>query len=363
MSHIVIDARIIDGSTGVYVQRLLHFLHQEDLNDSYTTLVPSATTEKWRGAFPKFTVVTADQKNYTFAEQLSLLTLLWRLKPDLVHFTFPAQPLLWFGRSVTTIHDTTLIRFDNVDMNPVVYKIRKLIFNILMRTIIWRSKTVVVPTEFVRNDLISFAGRKYADKITVTLEAGDPSDDKPKEIHDLTDKQFLFFIGNAFPYKNIRRTIDAFAALKSSRPDLHLALAGKKDYFYEELEDYVGKQNIPDVHFLGRISDGEKRWAYQHAVAFVTASLSEGFHIPLLEAMYEDCPVISSNVSCLPEVAGDAALYFNPHSTDELVTVIASLLDNRQLHTDLVARGRVRVKQFSWQRMAEQTLEVYRKAL
>lgn len=363
MSKIVIDARIIDGSTGVYVQRLLHFLHQKDLTDTYTILVPAASADKWGEAFPKFTIVVADQKNYTFAEQLSLPLLLWRLKPDLTHFTFPAQPVFWFGRSVTTIHDTTLIRFDNIDMNPLVYKLRKAIFNGLMRLVIWRSKFILAPTEFVKRDLIDFAHDRYGDKIIVTLEAGDPSDVEPEAITELEGKQYLFFVGNAFPYKNIRRTIDAYAQLKPERPELHLALAGKRDYFYEQLEAYVRERNIPDVHFLGRISDGEKRWAYQHTAAFVTASLSEGFHIPLLEAMYENCPVIASEISCLPEVAGDAAVYFDPHSTNELAHAIETILDDHDLRDTMIARGRQRVTEFSWERMTDQTLASYKAAL
>lgn len=362
-NHIVIDGRIIDSSTGVYVQRLLHFLHEKPENYAYTVLVPSASLEKWQGKYPKFQFVAADQPNYSFAEQLSLARQLYRLKPDLVHFTMPQQPLLYIGQRVTTIHDTTLLHFDNVDMNPLAYRTRKLIFSLLVKSVMRRSKAILVPTEFVRTDLIKYARGKYTDKITVTLEAGDPVDARTEAISELEEKQFLFFVGNAFPYKNIRRTIEAFQELKQTRPELHLALAGKKDYFYEQLEQEVGAQQIKDIHFLGFISDGEKRWAYQHAAAFVTASLSEGFHIPLLEAMYEGCPVISSNASCLPEVGGRAARYFDPYSTSSLVKAITQVLDDKEVRTDLMKAGHARVKEFSWERMSDQTRAIYTSVL
>lgn len=361
--RIVIDGRIIDSSTGVYVQRLLHFLHEKESGDEYVVLVPSKSLTLWQEKLPKFSVIAADQPNYSLSEQWSLAWQLYRLKPDLVHFTMPQQPLLWFGKRVTTIHDTTLLRFDNVDMNPFIYRVRKFIFSQLVRNVIRRSRQIIVPTEYVKHDLQDYTHGRYTDKFTVTLEAGDPVEAEPEVIEKLTGKSYLTFIGNAFPYKNVRRVIDAYAELKKTHPNLHLALAGKKDYFYEQHAEYVRQAKINDVHFLGFISHGEKRWLYQNAEAFVTASLSEGFCIPLLEAMYEGCPVISANVSCLPEVAGPAAQYFDPHSTSALVDAIKQVIDDEKLRSQLITAGHQRVKEFSWQRMADQTQAVYQSAL
>ena len=111
------------------------------------------------------------------------------------------------------------------------------------------------------------------------------------------------------------------------------------------------------------VSEGEKRWLFQNAQAYVVASLSEGFHIPGLEAMYEGCPVISSNATCLPEVYGSSALYFDPHSTADLVEKISELLEKPALRSELQKKGLKQVKKFSWQRMAEQTQDIYTKVL
>ena len=365
MSRIVIDARIIETSTGVYMQRLVHYLHKmNDEQNQYIILMPGQHVAKWQEKLPQFKVLAADQKWYTFSEQWSFFWQLRSLHPDLVHFTMPQQPLLWTQPAITTIHDTTLLRFDNIDdINPFVYKIRKAIFQFLVRVVVRRAARILVPTVFVRDDLLDFTGSKHADKFIVTLEAGDPVDAEPEVIENLAGKKFFFFVGNAFPYKNLKRTILAYREFKKTHPEYHLVFAGKKEFFYNELEEFTKQENITDVHILGFISHGEKRWAFQNAAAFVTSSLTEGFHIPILEAFYEDCPVISSNASCLPEVAGDAALYFDPHSTEDLVAKMTLLESNENLKRELIVKGRVQVKKFSWEKMVHETHDTYRAVL
>ncbi len=364
MKTIVIDARTIDSSTGHYTQYLLHHLNASYAKKyRFIVLTPSKTVAKWYERYEKLDIQSADEKSYSVREQTSLIARLESHRPDLVHFTMPQQPFLWIGPSVTTIHDLTLVRYDNIDMNRLIYKMKKGVFISLIRTVIMRSKAIITPTQFVKNDIVEYMGEKYADKIHVTLEAGEIIGAEPEPIKALAGKQFLTFVGNAFPYKNVRRTIIAYAKLKKKYPDLHLALGGKKDFFYEEHEAYVKKHKIPDVHFLGYISDGEKRWLLQNCLAYVAASLSEGFNMPITEAMNEGAPVIASNASCHPEVAGDAALYFDPHSTEELVACVEELMHNRKLRDELIIKGKEHVSGFSWKRMADQTVAAYEFAL
>lgn len=363
MNHIVIDARNIGSSTGIYTQRLLHHLQYLDKKNRYTILVLKKDLAIWTPENTNFTLMEADYPSYSFREQLGLARLLYALKPDLVHFCMPQQPLFFRGKSITTIHDLTLVNFDNIDGNATVYKTRKQIFKQLLSIVIRRSNIILSPTEYTKQDIIRFAGKQYEDKIRVTLLAGEPVDAKPEPINELKDKKFLFFVGNAFPYKNLRRIVDAYSTLKVRYPDLQLAFAGKFDYFYEQVQEYTLSNGIKGVHFLGFISEGQKRWALQKTEAYVVASLSEGFHIPLLEAMYEHCPVISSNATCLPEVAGDAALYFDPHSTSDLASTITRVIEDKTLRKSLIARGDKRVKKFSWKKTAKETLATYKEVL
>lgn len=362
--RIVIDARMIDVSTGQYIQGLLYHLNQSYAGEfDFTVLVPKKTLQRWTNEYPNLRVKPAYEKAYSVAEQTSFIARLEACRPDLLHFTMPQQPFLWLQPAVTTIHDLTLVRYDNIDMNKYVYQVKKSVFVSLLRTVVMRSRALITPTEFVKDDLTDYMGKRYRDKIHVTLEAGDPIEAEPETIKALEGKKFLLYIGNAFPYKNVERVIEAFVILKQKYPQLHLVLAGKKDYFYEQLEQYVRTQCVPDVHFLGFITNGEKRWVLQHCAAYTSASLSEGFNISQLEAMYEGAPVVVSRATCHPEVAGNAALYFDPHSTRELVTQLTLLMDDKKLRASMIKKGKARVKEFSWARMAEQTVEVYRQAL
>ncbi|MDB5177663.1 MAG: hypothetical protein JWO61_46 [Candidatus Saccharibacteria bacterium] len=359
--HIVIDARRINSSTGHYIERLIDELQLIDDENNYTVVVLEKEKDHWKPSQPNFSVYPTTADHYTFKEQLQFAKLLYRLKPDFVHFSMPQQPLLWNGRRITTVHDTTLVRYENIDQNKLLYKTRKFVFTNLLRNVIKRSDYVIAPTQYVRDDLDEWTSQRYSKKLVVTHESGEMIHDEPEPIKKLKGKQFLFFVGNAFPYKNLGRIVSAYAELKYAHPELQLVFAGKKDFFYEQLEQGVDHRKIPDVHFLGYISDGEKRWLMQQATAYVCASLSEGFHIPMIEAMYEQCPVISSNSTCLPEVGGDAALYFDPHSTDELVAAVARLLEEPGLREQLIKKGNHNVKRFSWEKMAKETYAIYQK--
>lgn len=366
MKHAVIDARIIETSTGRYIQRIVEGLNDQyfDSTARYTVLVPSQFMEKWQDRLPNLSVEAADYASYGLKEQISFVWRLLRLKPNLVHFAMPQQPFLWWGPSITTIHDMILVRYENIGSeNAFVYRFKKLIFRALLHVVLLRAKAIISPTEYVKNDLATFFGERYRTKLYVTPLAGEIPDATPEPIRRFEDSPFLFYIGNMFPYKNVKAIIIAFREIRKKYPDLQLLLAGKKDEFALELEQFVKNENIGGVHFLGFISDGEKRWALQHARLFVTASLAEGFCIPLLEAMIEGCPVAASNASCIPEVVGDGGLLFDPSSTDSLVGLVESVLGDDDLRNELIQRGHAHAKTYSWQRTVDQTYSIYKTCL
>jgi len=362
--HIAIDARIINSSTGRYVERLLTNLEKIDKTNTFSVLVLAKDKDFWKPTNKNFRIVIADFPNYSLAEQFGYYLLLRRIKADLVHFCMPQQPLLYRGRRVTTVHDLTLVRFENIDGNPLIYKLRKLVFTGLIKNVIKRSDAIFTPTEYVRQDVLDFTSHDYAPKIHKTLESWDAVADTLEPIKELKDKKFVFFVGNAFPYKNIDTIVDAFAELYEKEPGLHLALAGKKDFFYEQVEKYAREKGVMDrVHILGFVSEGEKRWMFHNGVAYIIASFSEGFHIPGLEAMAENCPVLSSNATCLPEVYENAALYFDPRSASELAGHIITMLHDEKARQKMARAGKKRLGDFSWERMAKQTHDTYLRVL
>jgi glycosyltransferase involved in cell wall biosynthesis len=222
------------------------------------------------------------------------------------------------------------------------------------------ARHIITPTDYVRQGLI-FRYKADPSKITRTYEAVDNLSDTIIPYPPMKDKRFILFVGNAYAHKNLPRLVDAFSMANLS--DTHLLFVGKANLFYERLQDYIDHQQVKNVHVRGFAEDAELVWLYQHAALFVTPSLSEGFCIPGLEAMKYGTPVVSSNATCLPEVYGKAAVYFNPTDTKEMAKVIKDTLANKALLDKLKKAGREHVKQFSWKRMAEQTLEVYQKSL
>jgi glycosyltransferase involved in cell wall biosynthesis len=260
------------------------------------------------------------------------------------------------------MHDLTTTRFRNPDKNPVVFKAKQQVYKWVNKEVAKKSKYIITATNYVKDDLVDYAGISPS-KIFVTNESADFIEDQPKPVAKLTGKQFIMYVGNATPHKNLDRLVEAFKLIQESNPSLYLALGGKTTSNYKALAEKVAMKNIQNVVFTDFVSEGQLRWMYENCVAYVFPSLSEGFGLPGLEAMIHGAPVISSNATCLPEVYGDAAYYFYPYHTKEIANAIEEIVKNQKLREELVAKGKDQVKKYSWQKMAEQTIEVYKKVL
>lgn len=359
--HIAIDARIINSTTGTYVERLLHYLEQIDTENQYTVLVPSKDLNFWQPTNPRFTVRTVDFDNYSFAEQIGFKNFLDELGADLVHFCMPQQPILYRGAHVTTIHDLTLLKTYNSDKNWFVYHAKQLIGRAVFYIVARTSKQVITPTEYTKLEVIQSL-RIPAEKVTVTYEAADtaPADMQPYA-HPF--QEFILYVGQQSDYKNIRRLGDAHQKLLAKHPDLGLILVGKKNASIEANEKYFTDKGYRNIHFTGFIGDAQRDWLFANTKAYIFPSLMEGFGLPGLEAMGYGAPVVSSNATCLPEVYGDAARYFNPLDTDAMATAIDEVISNETLRQELIAKGYAQVQKYSWEQMAEETLVVYKQAL
>ena len=359
---IIIDARELCSSTGRYVDRLLHYLQEIDERNSYVILLKSSDFDNWQPSNPNFHKVRCPYKEFTFGEQYGLVWQLYGLRADLVHFGMTQQPILYFGRTVTTIHDLTTARFRNPAKNRLTFTFKQVVYKWLIKRVARKSRVIIVPSEFVKNDVAQYA-KVPADKITVTYEAADQIAEAAEPLPQLTGKTFLLYVGRAEPHKNLNSLVDAYALIKQSRPDLSLVLAGRINANHNQLQKFVNDKEINDVIFTDFVSEGQLKWLYQNTAAYVFPSLSEGFGLPGLEAMVHGAPVVSSNATCLPEIYGQAAHYFDPNNIAEMAAKIAEVLDSRPLKSQLVKAGQDQAVQYSWRRMAEQTLAVYTKIL
>lgn len=359
---VVIDAREWSTSTGRYISSLVYQLEQIDSQYDYTILLYPKDMERYEPSNPCFTKVPCPYKEFTFAEQFGFKKQLNALAADLVHFGAVQQPVLYRGPVVTTMHDLTTVRFKNPSKNPLVFTLKQQVYKWVNKKVAHKSVVIITPTQFVEEDIVAFTGI-LPDKITVTHEAADAITDAPEVVAGLENSQFIMYVGRPTPHKNLERLIDAFADLQKTYPDLNLVLAGRTDANYRRVEHSVAQRGIKNIVFTDFVSDGQLRWLYEHTAAYVFPSLSEGFGLPGLEAMIHGAPVVSSNATCLPEVYGEAAHYFNPLDTTDMATKIGEVLNNQALRDELIAKGRQQAAAYSWRRMAVQTLDVYQKVL
>lgn len=361
--HIAIDARIINTSTGRYIERLLTYLEKLDSPHDYSVLVRAKDKDYWQPTNPKFKIVVADYHQYTFGEQLGFYFLLKNLNADVVHFCMPQQPLLYRGNAVTTVHDLNLLKIkENDGMSWPVLKIKQAIFRQLLRTVTKRSAYILAPTQFTKDDLLAFQPVPD-DRVIVTYEAADLVATKEKQVARYKNKQFMIIVGRAEKYKNQKAALEAHQLLLATHPDLHLVIIGKRDGNSDQLEQWALREGYRQFEFFGFASDEQLAWFYNHCQVYAFPSFMEGFGLHALEAMTHGAPVVSSNATCLPEVLGDAALYFDPADPHQMAQQIARVLDDQKLRAQLIKKGTKQAKKYSWKRMAEQTLDAYNKAL
>lgn len=361
MPHIAIDARIINSSTGRYVERLVTYLQDVDTENEYSILVRAKDKDFWKPRNKNFTVRVADFENYSFAEQFHFKLYLDKLNPDLVHFCMPQQPVAYTGKKVTTFHDLTLLKTYNSDKNWLVFKTKQKIGRHVFKKATETSDHIIAISKFTKDELQA-TFPVPDEKISVIYEASDVSTIAPKKI-DLPFKKYILYVGQQSDYKNIKRLGDAHQILLAKYPDLGLVLAGKKNTAALNNEKYFNDRNYQKIHFTDFVPDAQLSWLYTHAQAYIFPSLMEGFGLPGLEAMGYGTPVISSNATCLPEVYGQAAHYFNPTDTSDIAEAIDQVLTDDKLRTRLSKAGYKQIKKYSWKKQAQETHKVYLKSL
>ena len=362
--HIIIDARIRRSSTGRYVDQLVEHLQDVDHNNRYTVLV--APDDTWQMHSPNFHTLPSPFPQFSFnpLHDLRFAFQLYRLGPDLVHFSMTQQPLLYFGNIVTTTHDLTMLHFIRRGTTPLpIYWFKNTMYRFLLWFAHRKSKRIIVPTHTVAKELKAL--QPFTDKkVSVTYESfGVPPSVTPKKPASVTGN-YIMYQGTFFPHKNLERLVEAFDIVHTQKPDLNLVMVGKAEVNQQELAQKITTHPSKNrIILTGFLPDNESRWTFEHALLYAFPSLSEGWSMTGLEAMAYGCPVVSSSASVLPEVYGDAAHYCDPLNPADIAAKIIEVLDNPKLRARLVQAGSKQIKKYSWHRMAEETLAVYRTIL
>lgn len=361
MAHIAIDARIINSSTGRYVERLVTYLQEIDTTNEYSILVREKDKDFWKPRNNNFTVKVAEFDNYSFAEQIGFNRYLKKLKADVVHFCMPQQPVGYKGKKVTSFLDLTLLKTYSSDKNWLVYTLKQKVGKYVFSKVAQDSNQLISISDFTKNEVIKFAP-STVDKIRTIYCASDVATIAPKK-YQLPFKKYILYVGQQSDYKNIKRLGDAHQILLAKYPDLGLVLVGKKNASALKNETYFNDRKYKNILFTDFVDDSQLSWLYAHAQAYVFPSLMEGFGLPGLEAMGYGTPVVSSNATCLPEIYEQAAHYFNPTDTSDMAEAIDQVLTDDKLRTRLSKAGYKQIKKYSWKKMAKETHAVYEKVM
>ncbi len=351
---------------GRYVERLIENLEKIDKKNQYLVFLRKENFDEYQPQNPNFKKVLANYRWYGFREQIFLPFKILNSQVDLIHFPHFNVPLWCPKPFIITIHDLILKRFPTrrASTLPVfLYWLKKISYHLVIASAIRRARKIIAVSYYTKNDILEYF-RINQDKIKVVYE-GSPE----VQITSHTclparqefqkfgiSRPYLLYVGNAYPHKNLEKLILAFKKISRGR-NLQLVLVGEIDYFYQRLQKEFNQ--LKDIIFTDFVPERDLAVLYQNASLYVFPSFCEGFGLPPLEAMACGLPVACSGLSCLPEVLGEAAIYFNPENIDDISQKINQVLENKLLQKELISKGFEKIKKYSWQKMSQEILEVY----
>ncbi len=374
--RIAIDARFygpIGAGIGRYLEKLIENLEKIDQKNQYFILLRKENFDHYQPQNRNFKKILAPYPWYSCQEQIFLPCLLYKIKLDLVHFPHYNVPIFYFGKFVVTIHDLIITRFGTTRATTrdfLTYKIKRFFYHLVISNAVWRARKILAVSHFTKNEILRFF-KINPEKIIVTHEGAEFKiknflpEKRKKVLEDYKIKgPFLLYVGHAYPHKNLENLILAFKRLFSFKNDLQLVLVGKIDFFYRRLQKIVQKLKLEErVIFTDLVPDKTLAILYREALVYVFPSFCEGFGLPGLEAMFYSCPVVASKAGSLPEIYGQAALYFDPENLEEMTEKIKTIMMDENLRKELREKGLAQVRKYSWQRCAEETYKAYKSIL
>ena len=278
-------------------------------------------------------------------------TAITRWRPDVVHTTYYGRPPAASAKfaNVLTVYDLIHVLMPELFGNAPDAA--------LQRKAVERADHIICISENTRQDLIEHLGVP-ADKAT-TIHLGVTPLAAPKQAEPSEDP-YLLFVGQRYSYKNFLPFLDAYSSSAALKSDFRVVAVGGTPFTTAELEHMATLGLKPGSVAQRNVDDAELGTLYRNAAAFVYPSLYEGFGLPPLEAMANDCPVVSSDASSMPEVIGDAAEYFDPRDIDSMKAAIERVVYDDGRRRELIDLGRKRQQLFTWDQCARETQRVYR---
>ena len=402
---IAIDARMYGATqTGIgnYIYHLMKYLFEIDKKNNYLVFLLPEEYDKFELPNERVKKIKVSAKWYGWKEQLIFPFEILKHKIDLIHFPHFNSPILYHWivwikniisrykgvsrhaliKTITTIHDLTPYYFPGHKMNSWL---RRKSFRLVFSTTVKKSSRVIAVSEYTKKDIIEIflvgMGRdpslQRENRIQVIYEGVDEQF-QVIEDHDKINivgaqnfvplqkkykitKPFIFYTGVWRNHKNLVGLIKAFDLIVNKyKINYQLVLGGKEDSYYPEVRQTWEKLSLGGrIIRAGFISQKELPLFYNMADIFVIPSFREGFGLIGLEAMACGTPVVSSNKTSLPEILGNAAIYFNPADYEEMAEKIAQVIQDENLKNSLIQKGFEQIEKYDWKRMAEETLEMY----
>ncbi len=359
----------ISGGTGRYSWNLINSLTQIDHENAYV-LFHSRTDKIGRSIVEDLDLnanFSLRQLPFTrpFINSIWNRARFWPVemflgKLDLIHAPTLAIPTKGSAKLVVTVHDLAFLKF------PEFYTARSLKFHQRNAKIAaYEADLLIAVSNSTKRDIMTLLSVDE-ERVRVIYEGVDIDegalDHREQVLSSLNvQKPYVLFVGTLEPRKNLRRLLQAFAKSRQTANLAHrLVIVGPKGWLYEEIFKEREREDLKkSVVLTDLVSDARLAVLMSEADLFIYPSLYEGFGLPPLEAMACGTPVLSSSVSSLPEVLGDAAVLVDPYDVDQMASAVINILEDEQLRTSLVEKGRQRVAQFSWDKMAKETLEAY----
>ena len=348
--QVIVDCEILKNQeTGVekYTTQLIrHLAGQVDLKLLHNSYVSHPF-------FSQYETVCLKRVKFPTARTVYAMLMPPKIDSGILHAPTPVTPM-WRKpkcKLIVTVHDLTPLQF------PHYHNLRRRIyFRTILRQVIRIADEIISVSHSTKDDILSYFSLP-ADKISVIHQSSEmqPRYEKLPAKYGI-DEDYILYVGTVEPRKNLLRLMDAYNQLKT---DVKLVIVGA----YGWKNKAVYEEKNPNIVFTGYVPEEDLPVFYTNAKFFIYPSMYEGFGIPILEAMNCHCPVITSNISSMPEVAGDAALLVDPYSVEEIKNAMAKLLQDDDLRRRMIAAGVERAKNFSWKKTAEKTIAVYHKAL
>lgn len=312
-----------------------------------------------------FKIIKVGMPLYPLWEQIALPLAVKRVKPDLLHCTSNTAPLVLKTPLILTIHDVIYLEKRSSTNKSFYQNLGWYYRKWIVPLVAAKAKKILTVSAFEK-DRISSALNLSSDKVDFIYNSFSTHFFYREGYYEVTskylsDSKYLFFLGNTDPKKNTERVLMAYSKfVKKTGLKYPLLIADLNEKY---VRDILVKLDISDIYPLlrmpGYIPNSDLPYIYSGALVFLYVSLRESFGIPQLEAMACETPVITSNTSAMPEVAGDAAIYADPFDVDSIESAISEVITNNELQKSVKERGLNRTKEFSWIKSSEKLLKIY----